>query len=410
MTDDRIGVAFAGCGSISRLYTDIYAGLSDVARVVAVADPQPERAEHRRARQIEAYHAASHAARLRAGESRDDETRAQELRKAALAQSAATAGIRVYRDHEGLLRDEEVQAMVLLTTPTVRSEPTIAAAEAGRHVFTQGPMAASVADAAAMADAVRRAGVKFHSQCGARYPRGIALARRAIEKSLLGQVASARVELNWFRPQSYYQGWHGTWSGEGGGAAFHHGRYIIDPFLWVLGSRVVELFAYAGPALREIEHENLTHAAMRYSNGATGTIHASLLNHKQRLTPSGRFEILGRDASMLVGEEYFNQGAPGANYWEADTSFGFGDGAAVAALDALADEVSEVPERASEEYQSRLFLESIANDSDPLVPIEVPMHHVEIVRALYKSAHEGAPVSLPLDKDDPFYTFEGRIA
>ena len=39
------------------------------------------------------------------------------------------------------------------------------------------------------------------------------------------------------------------------------------------------------------------------------------------------------------------------------------------------------------------------------------MHHVEIVRALYKSAHEGAPVSLPLDKDDPFYTeFEGRIA
>jgi predicted dehydrogenase len=300
--------------------------------------------------------------------------------------------------------------MVLLTTPTVRAEPTIAAAEAGRHVFTQGPMAQSVADAAAMADAVRRAGVKFHSQCGARYPRGIALARRAVEKSLLGEIASARVELNWFRPQGYYKGWHGTWSGEGGGAAFHHGRYIIDPFLWVLGSRVVELFAYAGPALREIEHENLTHAAVRYSNGATGTIHASLLNHKQRLTPSGRFEILGRDASMLVGEEYLNQGNPGSSYWKADTTFGFGDGAAVDALASLAEEVSGVPEEASEEYQSRLFLESIANDSDPVVPIEVPMHHVEIVRALYKSAHEGAPVSLPLDEDDPFYSFEGRIA
>ena len=409
MIDDRIGVGFAGCGAISRLYTDIYAGLSDVARVVAVADPQPERAAHRRARQVEAYLAASHAARLRAGEARDDETRAAELRKAELAQSAA-ADIRVYRSHEGLLRDEEVQAMVLLTTPTVRAEPTIAAAEAGRHVFTQGPMAASVVDATAMADAVRQAGVKFHSQCGARYPRGIALARRAVEKSLLGEVASARVELNWFRPQGYYQGWHGTWTGEGGGASFHHGRYIIDPFLWVLGSRVVELFAYAGPALREIEHENLTHAAVRYSNGATGTIHASLLNHKQRLTPSGRFEILGRDASMLVGEEYLNQSNPGSSYWKADTTFGFGDGAAVDALASLAEDVSGVPEQASEEYQSRLFLESIANDSDPVVPIEVPMHHVEIVRALYKSAHEGAPVSLPLDEDDPFYTFEGRIA
>ena len=132
MTDDRIGVGFAGCGAISRLYTDIYAGLSDVARVVAVADLQPERAEHRRARQIEAYLAAAHAARLRAGEARDDETRASELRKAELAQSAAAADIRVYSNHEGLLRDEEVQAMVLLTTPTIRSEPTIAAAEAGR--------------------------------------------------------------------------------------------------------------------------------------------------------------------------------------------------------------------------------------------------------------------------------------
>ena len=409
MPDDRIGVGFAGCGAISRLYTDIYAGLADVARVLAVADPQPERAEHRRARQIEAYLAEAHAARLRAGEARDDDTRAHELRKAALAESAATAGIRVYRDHEALLRDDEVQAMVLLTTPAVRAEPTIAAAEAGRHIFTQGPMAASVADAAAMANAVRAAGVKFHSQCGARYPRGIALARRAIEKSLLGEVASARVELNWFRPQSYYRGWHGTWSGEGGGASFHHGRYIIDPFLYVLGSRAVELFAFSGPALREIEHENLTHAAVRYSNGATGTIHASLLNHKHRLTPAGRFEILGRDASMLVGEEYVNQTAPGSNYWKADTTFGFGDGAAVNALTSLAEEVSGVPEHASEEYQSRLFLESIANDSAPLVPIEVPMHHVEIVRALYKSAHEGAPVSLPLDEGDPFYTFEGRI-
>ena len=96
----------------------------------------------------------------------------------------------------------------------------------------------------------------------------------------------------------------------------------------------------------------------------------SLLNHKQRLTPSGRFEILGRDASMLVGEEYFNQRQhPGGSYWEADTSFGFGDGAAVDALDALAwTSVSDVPERASEEYQSRLFLESIANDSDPGQP------------------------------------------
>ena len=46
----------------------------------------------------------------------------------------------------------------------------------------------------------------------------------------------------------------------------------------------------------------------------------------------------------------------------------------------------------------------------PVPPfIEVPHHHVEVTRAIYKSAAEGQPVTLPLDKRDPFYTFEGRL-
>ena len=195
---------------------------------------------------------------------------------------------------------------------------------------------------------------------------------------------------------------------------FHHGRYIIDPFLWVVGSRIVEVFAYAGPMLRQIEHESLSQAVVRFDNGATGMIHALLLNHLQPDTPKGRIEILGHDASLLVGEAYYkgHMGGtyPGANYWQAETTFGSNDTpAAVEALEALRPEVEAVPEQASEEYQSRLFLESIANDTDPVVPIEVPHHHVEVVRAIYKSAEEHRPVTLPLDKDDPFYSFEGRL-
>ena len=71
--------------------------------------------------------------------------------------------------------------------------------------------------------------------------------------------------------------------------------------------------------------------------------------------------------------------------------------------------VEAVPERATEAHQSRLWLESIAGDSEPLVPIEVPRHHVEVVRAIYKSAATHRPVGLPLDKSDPFYRFEGHV-
>ena len=34
---------------------------------------------------------------------------------------------------------------------------------------------------------------------------------------------------------------------------------------------------------------------------------------------------------------------------------------------------------------------------------------MEVTRAIYKSAEEHRPVTLPLDKDDPFYSFEGRL-
>ena len=414
MADERIKVGFVGCGGISKMYADIYAGLADIAQVVAVADLVDDLAENMRQVLTNAYQAENHQARARAVAAPTAEARAAELKRAESAEAAAKVNIRKYQSHEKLLTDDEVQAIILLTAPPVRMEPTVAAAEAGRHVFTQGPMARSVAEADAMLSAIRKAGVKFHSQCGGRYPRGMVLARRAVESGKLGQIGSARVDLNWSRGQRYYQRWHGTWDGEGGGAAFHHGRYIIDPFLWVVGSPIVEVFAYAGPMLRQIEHESLSQAVVRFANGATGTIHASLLNHGQKLTPAGRIEILGYNASLLVGEQYCQSpvGVLGqrGNYWQADTTFGSSDNAtAVEALEALRLDVANLPEQTSEIYQSRLFLESIANNTEPLVPIEVPRHHVEVVRAIYKSADENRPVTLPLDKNDPFYGITGRL-
>lgn len=414
MADERIRVGFVGCGGISRLYTGIYAGLVDIAQVVAVADLVDELAEEQRERLSHAYAVEADRARAMASEAPTKELRDFQQRKAEAAEAAATVRIRKYRSHEELLEDDEIQVMVLLTPPTVRKEPTVAAAETGRHVFTQGPMACSVEQVDVMTSAIRKAGIKFHSQCGARYPRGMVLARRAVESGKLGKIGSARVELNWYRPQRYYGRWHGTWEGEGGGAAFHHGRYIIDPFLWVVGSRIVEVFAYAGPALRKIETESLSQAVVRFENGATGTIHATLLNHKQALTPEGRIEILGHDASLLVAEAYYHpshtEGLGRDAYWQADTTFGSSDNlAAVEALESLRSEVAGVPEAATEAYQSRLFLESVAGGLEPLVPIEVPRHHVEVVRAIYKSAEEHRPVTLPLDKDDPFYGLSGRL-
>ena len=172
MTDDRLKVGIVGCGGISRLYTAIYADLVDMANVVAVADNREGRADHRADVIAEAYRVTAHHARLVAADTRNPDTvGAKYERRAEAAEASAAYDIRRYDGYESLLMDDDVQVVVLLTPPSLRAAPTIAAAESGRHVFTEGPMARSVEEADAMVEAVGRAGVKFVSQAVDRYPR-----------------------------------------------------------------------------------------------------------------------------------------------------------------------------------------------------------------------------------------------
>ncbi len=420
MSDGRIKVGFVGCGGIARsLYTGIYGALAEIAQVVAVADLAPALADRRKRMLGHAYRSEAHRARLAAADGRTSAEREAAAHRAEACEAAAEYDIRAYPDHEALLGDDEVELVCVFTPPVIRAVPIVAAAQAGKHVYTEGPLAKSVEEADAIVAAIEAAGVKFHAQVVDRYPRGMVVARRAVERGLLGPIGSANVELNSHRPQSYYgpvgesgsnfqpTKWHGAWDGEGGGAVFHHGRYIIDPFLWVVGSRVAEVFAYSGPTLRTIEHDSLSQAVVRFDNGATGFIHATLISHLSGSIPGvrGRIAILGRDAAIQIDQEMPAEGI------HSDLTIASSDNpGAVEAVRALEAELSpDFPEYVSQEDQTRLFLESIANDTDPLVPIEVPHHHVELTRAIYKSAEERRPVTLPLDKGDPFYTFEGRL-
>ena len=415
MSSDRLKVGIVGCGGIARaLYTGIYARLADIAQVVAVADLVDDLAENRRQALKEAYGAEAHRARLRAADARSGEERESQIMKAEAAESAAAYDIRKYRDHEELLKDDEVQLLVVLTRPVMRAVPIIAGAEAGRHVYSEGPLAKSVEEADAIVAAVGKAGIKFHSQVIGRYTRGSALARLAVESGLLGQMGSANVEKNMYRSVSYYgRNYMGRWDDEGGGAVFHHGRYIIDPFLWIVGSRIVEVFAYSGPILRQIETDSISQAVVRFENGAIGAIHFSLISHteEQLAGRDGRIVILGADASIVIHQELYPP-ASDAQYYQFQSHLAFGsmdNPAVLEALEALRPQVEHIPEQVTQEYQTRLFLESIINDTEPLVPIDVPYHHVELTRAIYKSAEERQPVTLPLDKGDPFYRFEGRL-
>lgn len=400
-------VGIVGCGGVSKgVYVDLYAGLGEIAQVVAVADMRDEMAEERRQHLVDAYLAEAASNRVLAARASGTDQREVYIKKADAADVAAKNNIRKYNNHEELLKDEEVQVMVLLTNPTIRAVPVVAAAQAGKHVFSEGPMAPSVEEADAIVDAVKKSGIKYHNQCMPMYTRGVALAQKAVASGKMGKMGFAKIEMNRYRPPSYYKGWQGKWELEGGNAAYHHGRYWIDPFLWIVGSPIVEVFAHAGPQLRDIETDSVAMTLVRFANGAYGYIFSSLISHPIPGRPihGGRIEVQGMDAGLFATSGPYGGGP------EVTTTFDSGDNpAAVEALEELRKEVVHIPESQElagngQRDQTRMFFDTILNDTEPMVPIDIYWRHAELSRAIYKSAEERDIVKLPLDKNDPFYS------
>ena len=99
MVDTPLKVGFIGCGGISReLYVQMYAGLADIAQVVAVADPVGELAEERRRMLTNAYLEEASRQRVLADKGWSPQerkaNRETHLRKAEAAGTASNLSIR----------------------------------------------------------------------------------------------------------------------------------------------------------------------------------------------------------------------------------------------------------------------------------------------------------------------------
>lgn len=103
---------------------------------------------------------------------------------------------RVYTDFRELVADRELEAVAVVTPDFAHREPIVAAARAGKHVITEKPLATTLEDAEAVAEAVRTAGVRLMVDFHTRWNPPIVIARRDIEEGALGEIVSAYFRLN----------------------------------------------------------------------------------------------------------------------------------------------------------------------------------------------------------------------
>jgi UDP-N-acetyl-2-amino-2-deoxyglucuronate dehydrogenase len=189
---------------------------------------------------------------------------------------AAAWGFPVTGDLEAIFNDDSIDAVMILTPPNSHLELVRRAANAGKHILLEKPLEVSVAKAEELVAAAEAAAVKLGVVLQHRFkPASVKLAALLTE-GRLGKIVSASARTGNWRPQSYYdQPGRGTLARDGGGVLLTQAIHTLDLFISLAGlPEEVACYATTSPVHR-METEDLAMAAIRFGNGAIGTISAT---------------------------------------------------------------------------------------------------------------------------------------
>ena len=149
-------------------------------------------------------------------------------------------------DWQAVLADDRIDLVDLCVPGHLHAQMAIEALEAGKHVLVEKPLANTVAEAEAMADAAAAATERgVHATVGFNYRRipALALARRHVAEGRIGQVRQARVAYlqDWLADDAAPMTWRLRKGSAGSGALGDLGSHAVDQVRSLLGQEVVRV-------------------------------------------------------------------------------------------------------------------------------------------------------------------------
>lgn len=345
ITDRKLRFALAGCGRIAANHFEAIARHADRAELVAVCDPDP----------------------------------------AALTAATAKTGASGFARYDQMLAQCGADCVVLATPSGLHARQVIDAAQAGLHVMTEKPMATRWADGLAMVKACDDARVRLFVVKQNRRNRTLQLLRQALQAGRFGRLYMVTVNVFWSRPQSYYDAaaWRGTWEFDGG-AFMNQASHYIDLLDWLIGP-VESVMAYTGTLARHIEVEDTGVAALRWRNGAMGSVNVTMLTHPKNL--EGSITVLGEHGTVRVGGVAVNK----ITHWE------FAEPHAMdAGLDDASYQATSVYGLGHPLYYDNV-IRTLRGECEPETDGREGLKSLELLIAMYRSARDGAKVNLPIE-------------
>ena len=339
----RVRVALLGCGRISRNHLEAIAKVEEL-ELVAVADTDRSRAE----------------------------------------EAGASSGVPGFASLNEMLAAVPSDLVTICTPSGLHPQHGILAAQAGRHVLTEKPMAISLAAADDLVQACDSAGVHLFVVKQNRLNPAIQLLRRAVEKGRFGRIYMANTTVRWTRPQEYYdqESWRGTWEFDGG-AMMNQASHYVDLMQWLVGP-VESVMAQTATQARRIEAEDSGVAILKFRSGALGVIEVSVLTYPRNL--EGSITILGEKGSVKIGGTAVNR----VEHWQFES---YDDD------DKLVDTANTSPPTVygfGHEGYYRNLLPVLRGQARPDTDGRAGRKSLELILGIYESAKTGREVPIPL--------------
>ena len=292
-------------------------------------------------------------------------SRSEEKRRA----FAAKYGCRAVPAYEAILDDRDVEAIVNTTPNDVHLETTRAAAAASKHVFLDKPIANTIADARALTEACRKAGVVLALGYQRRREAPFRWIRKQIDDGAFGKLVNAECNISRDRLGKIdLASWRYTAKGMPGGVLLQIGIHYTDVLEYLLGP-IKTVSAQLAQLVLPGDNPDVASMILEHENGALSTLNASYASASEYYL----MNVYGKEASAYYdlhqGLRFLKRGAERSDAVECGKT------------DAIVDELDE-------------FAAAVRGQAKSEMDGERATVSLAVIRAGVESAREGRRVAV----------------
>ncbi|MEJ0011061.1 MAG: Gfo/Idh/MocA family oxidoreductase [Bauldia sp.] len=205
---------------------------------------------------------------------------------------------------QDLIADPEVDVVMVHSENSRHVDQVVAAAEAGKHVFCEKPVATKTADAVRMVAAVEKAGIDGTAAFVSRFSKEASRTKAIVDTGVLGDIINLRALIGLAGIPEIgcppdMTAWMEDAALNGGGAWIDEGSHAIDLMRWVAGD-ITRVAAFAANRAKpRFKIEDIAVAILRFQSGALGEA-ATAWSMAVDIGMRNHLEIYGTKGTLIM--------------------------------------------------------------------------------------------------------------